>query len=130
MNTALLSASSVRSTGGILGKDAIQKNREGGVALLEDAGAAELAELFGEVEFVVMLEDDERVWSEKIGGGEQFEGASVVNVGGVGGVHENEIERGSGRSVARGEFLEGGEGVGGEDRVAGSDFEGVEILAD
>jgi len=32
--------------------------------------------------------------------------------------------------VAGGEFLEGGEGVGGEDGVTGGDFEGVEILAD
>jgi len=50
-------------------------------------------------------------------------------VGGVGRVDENEIEARSGRSVAGGEFLEGGEGVDGEDRVARSDSERVEILA-
>jgi len=97
--------------------------------LLEDAGAAQLVELFGELEFVVMLEDDERVGGEKIGGGEKFERTGVVDVGGVGGIDENEIERRSGRSVVGGEFLEGAEGVGGEDGVAGGDFEGVEILA-
>ena len=44
------------------GEDTIQKERERGVALLEDARAAEGAELFGELEFVVMLENDESVW--------------------------------------------------------------------
>ena len=51
-------------------------------------------------------------------------------MGGVGRIDEDEIERRSGRSVAGGEFLEGGQGGGGEDGVAGGDFEGVEILAD
>jgi len=51
-------------------------------------------------------------------------------VGGVGGIDEYEIERRRGRSVAGGKFLEGGEGVGGEDGGAGGDLEGVEILAD
>ena len=51
-------------------------------------------------------------------------------MGGVGRIDENEIEWRSGWSVARDEFLEGGEGVGGEDSVAGGDLEGVEILAD
>ena len=77
-----------------------------------------------------MLEDDEGVGSEEIGGGEEFECAGVIDVSGVGRIDENEIEWRSGRSVARGEFLEGGEGVGGEDGVAGGDFERVEILAD
>jgi len=31
---------------------------ESGVALLEEAGAAEAVEVFGELEFVVVLEDD------------------------------------------------------------------------
>ena len=86
--------------------------------------------MFGELEFVMVLEDDEGVWREEVRGGEKFEGAGVVDVGGVGGIDEDEIEERRGRSVAGGEFLEGGEGVGGEDGVAGGDFEGVEILAD
>ena len=86
--------------------------------------------MFGELEFVVMLEDDESVWSEEIGGGEEFEGAGVIDVSGVGGIDVDEIEAWSGRGVARGEFLESGVGVGGEDGVAGGDFERVEILAD
>jgi len=98
--------------------------------LFEDAGAAEAVELFGELEFVVMLEDDEGVMGQEIGGGEKFEGASVIDMVGVGGIDENEIEWRSGRSVAGGEFLEGGEGIGGEDGVARSDLERVEILAD
>ncbi len=48
--------------------------------------------MFGELEFVVVLEDDERVWGEEVGGGEKFEGAGVVGVGGVGGIDEDEIE--------------------------------------
>ena len=107
-----------------------QEEGERGVALLEDAGAAEAVELFGELEFVVMLEDDEGVVGQEIGGGEKFEGAGVIDVGGVGRIDENEIEWRSGRSVARGEFLQGGERVGGEDSVAGGDFERVEVLAD
>jgi len=51
-------------------------------------------------------------------------------VGGVGRIDKNEIEARSGRSVARGEFLQGGVGIGGEDGVAAGDFERVEILAD
>ncbi len=86
--------------------------------------------MFGELEFVVMLEDDEGVVGQEIGGGEEFEGAGIVDVSGVGRIDEDEIEWRSGRSVARGEFLEGGEGVGGEDGVAGGDLERVEILAD
>ena len=43
-------------------EDTIQKEREGGVALLEDARAAEGAELFRELELVVMFENDESVW--------------------------------------------------------------------
>jgi len=129
MNTALLSASSVRSTGGILGKDAIQKKREGGVALLEDAGAAELAELFGEVEFVVMLEDDERVWSEKIGGREKFEGAGVVGGGGVRRVDEDVVDLRAGRFLAGSQHFEATESVDAEDGGAARDFERVEIVA-
>jgi len=86
--------------------------------------------LFGELEFVVMLEDDEGVGSEEIGGGEKFEGAGVVDVGGVGGIDEDEIEARRGRTVARGKFLQGGVDVGGENGVARGDFERVEILAD
>ena len=81
---------------------------KGGVALFQEAGAAEAVELFGELEFVVMLEDDEGVGGKKIGGGEKFEGAGVVDVGGVGRIDKNEIEAGSGGRVAGGEFLEGG----------------------
>ena len=77
-----------------------------------------------------MLEDDEGVGSEEIGGGEKFECAGVIDVSGVGRVDENEIEWRSGRRVAGGEFLQGGERVGGENGVAGGDFERVEILAD
>jgi hypothetical protein len=87
-------------------------------------------ELFGELEFVVMLKDDQGVGSEEIGGGEKFEGAGVVDVGSIGGIDEYEVETRSGGSAARGELLEGGMGVGGEDGEAGRDFEGVEILAD
>ena len=86
--------------------------------------------MFGELKFVMMLEDDDGVGSEKIGSGEKLESAGVVDVGSVRGIDENEIEWRSGRSVAGGEFLEGGESVGGEDGVAGSNFERVEILAD
>src|SRR5580700_8914852 len=125
-----LSLSKLAQAGRNAKKSGAKKKRKGGVTLLEDAGAAELVELFGELEFVVMLEDDERVGGEKIGGGEKFEGTGVVDVGGVGGIDEYEIERRRGRSVAGGKFLEGGEGVGGEDGGAGGDLEGVEILAD
>ena len=98
--------------------------------MFKDAGAAEAVELFGELEFVVMLEDDESVGGEKISGGEEFQGAGVVDVGGIGGINEDEIEAWSGRGMARREFLQGGECVGGEDSAAGGDFERVEILAD
>src|SRR4249920_2306397 len=77
-----------------------------------------------------MLEDDEGIVGEEVGGGEEFEGAGVVDVRGVGRIDENEIKWRSGRSVARGEFLQGSEGVGGEDSVAGGDLERVEILTD
>ena len=84
---------------------------------------AEAVEVFGELEFVVMLEDDEGVGGEEIGGGEEFQGAGIVDVGSVGRIDEDEVEARSGLRVARGEFLECGEGVGGENGVAGSDLE-------
>ena len=47
---------------------------------------------FGELKFVMMLEDDEGGGSEELGGGEKFEGAGVVDVGRVGRIDEDEIE--------------------------------------
>src|ERR1700676_5016421 len=111
-------------------EDTIQKEREGDGALLEDARAAEGAELFRELELVVMFENDESVGGKEIGGGEKLEGAGVVDVGGVRRIDENKVERRGGRGVARGEFLEGDECVDVEDGGAGGDFERVEILAD
>jgi len=114
----------------LCGKDAIQKEREGGVALLEDARAAEGPELFGENEFVVMLENDESVWRKKRGRAQKFECAGVVDGGGVRRIEEHVIDERRGRFVARSEHFEAAKGVGGKDGGAGSDFERIEILAD
>ena len=120
----------MRCMDAIRGEDTIQKECEGGVALLEDARAAEGAELFGENEFVVMLENDQSVWRKKRGGAEKFECASVVDRGGVRRIEEHVIDGRDGRFMARSEHFEATKSVGGEDGGAGSDFERIEILAD
>ena len=114
----------------LCGEDAIQKEREGGVALLEDPRAAEGAELFGENEFVVMLENDESVRRKKRGRAEKFECAGVVDRSGVRRIEEDVIDERSGGFVARSDHFEAAKSVGGEDGGARSDFEPIEILAD
>ena len=86
--------------------------------------------MFGELEFVVVLEDDERVCCKEIGGGEKFECAGVVDRGGVRRIEEDVIDGRGGRFVARSEHLEAAKSVGCEDGGAGSDFERIEVLAD
>src|SRR5580704_2715945 len=112
------------------GQDTIQKECERGVALLQDARAAEGAELFRELELVVMFENDECVWRKKRGGGEKFECACVVDRGGVRRIEEDVIDGRGGRFVARSEHLQAAKSVGGKDGGAGSDFERIEVLAD
>lgn len=98
--------------------------------MLEDARAAEGAELFRESEFVVMLENDQSVGRKKRGGAEKFECTGVVDGGGVGRIEEDVIDGRGGRFVARSEHFEAAQSVGGEDGGAGTDFERIEILAD
>lgn len=67
---------------------------ERGIALFQEAGTRETARGFGEMEFVVMLEDDEGVWGQETGGvgGEESEDAVVVGVVGVRRIDEDEID--------------------------------------
>ena len=97
--------------------------------MLEDARAAEGPELFGENEFVVMLENDESVWRKKRGRAQKFECAGVVDGGGVRRIEEHVIDGRRGRFVARSEHFEAANSVDGEDRGARGDFEGIEIAA-
>jgi hypothetical protein len=108
----------------------VLEEAEGGVALAEDAGLQEAADALGQIESAAMLGDYEAALAEKWGGAEEAEDAVVLRFFGVGRVEEDEIEWGVGRFVLVGDFLEGAEGVEGEDLRAGSDCEGCEVATD
>ena len=61
--------------------------------MFQEACARETARGFGEMEFMVMLEDDQAVWGQEIGGvgGKESEDAVVVGVVGVRGIDEDNI---------------------------------------
>ena len=108
----------------------VLEEAEGGVALAEDAGLQEAADALRQIESAAMLGDYEAALAEERGGAEEAEGAVVLNFFGVGGIDEDEIEWCVGGFVAGGEFFEGAEGVEGEDKGSGLDFEGCEIAPD
>ena len=105
----------------------VLEEAEGGVALAEDASLQEAADALGEIEGAAVLGDDEAALAEKWGGAEEAEDAVVLRFFGVGRVYESEIEWGVGRFVLVGDFLEGAEGVEGEDLRAAGDCEGCEV---
>jgi hypothetical protein len=102
---------------------------EGGVALAEDASLEKAADAVGELESAAVLGDYEAALTEKWGGAEEAEDAVVLRFFGVGRVDEDEIEWGVGRFVLVGDFLEGAEGVEGEDLGSAGDCEGFEVAA-
>jgi len=108
----------------------VLEEAEGGVALAEDASLQEAADALGEIEGAAVLGDDEAALAEKWGGAEEAEDAVVLRFFGVGRVYESEIEWGVGRFVLVGDFLEGAEGVEGEDLRAAGDCEGFEVATD
>lgn len=105
----------------------VLEEAEGGVALAEDASLHEAADALGELEGAAVLGDDEAALAEKWGGAEEAEDAVVLRFFGVGRVDEDEIEWGVGRFVLVGDFLEGAEGVEGEDLRAAGDCERCEV---
>jgi hypothetical protein len=105
----------------------VLEEAEGGVALAEDASLQEAADAVGELEGAAVLGDDEAALAKKWGRAEEAEDAVVLRFFGVGRVYESEIEWGVGRFVLVGDFLEGAEGVEGEDLRAAGDCEGCEV---
>ena len=105
----------------------VLEEAEGGVALAEDASLEKAADALGEIESAAVLGDDEAALAEKWGGAEEVEDAVVLRFFGVGRVDEHEIEWGVSRFVLVGDFLEGAEGVEGEDLRAAGDCEGCEV---
>ena len=105
----------------------VLEEAEGGVALAEDAGLQEASDALGQIERAAMLGDDEAALAEKWGRAEEAERAVVLIFFGVGGIDENEIERGVGGLVAGSEFFEGAECVEGEDLGSAGDCEGFEV---
>ena len=108
----------------------VLEEAEGGVALAEDASLEKAADALGEIESAAVLGDDEAALAEKWGGAEEVEDAVVLRFFGVGRVDEDEIEWGVGRFVLVGDFLEGAEGVEGEDLGSAGDCEGFEVTTD
>src|SRR5947209_4241490 len=105
----------------------VLEEAEGGVALAEDASLQESANAVGELEGAAVLSNDEAALAKKWGGAEEAEDAVVLRFFGIGRVDEDEIEWGVGRFVLVGDFLEGAEGVEGEDLRAAGDCEGCEV---
>ncbi len=81
----------------------------------------EAAEALGQIERAAMLDDYEAALAEKWGGAEEAEDAVVLNLFGVGGIDKDKIEWRVRGLVAGGEFLEGAEGVEGEDLGSAGD---------
>ena len=105
----------------------VLEEAQGAVALAEDASLQESADATRELEGAAVLGDDEAALAKKWGRAEEAEDAVVLRFFGVGRVYESEIEWGVGRFVLVGDFLEGAEGVEGEDLRAAGDCEGCEV---
>ena len=108
----------------------VLEEAEGGVALAEDASLQESADAVGELEGAAVLSNDEAALAKKWGEAEEAEDAVVLRFFGIGRVDEDEIEWGVGRFVLVGDFLEGAEGVEGEDLGSVVDCQRFEITAD